>query len=106
MTFDSILWAVGALILVLAMILLAQRALGLAGFAPRATTGGRLAVVEAIALDPRRRLTLVRCDDRYVVLLTGGAQDAVVGWIAPPSSPTGPGKIEQALSGQTSGRGA
>ncbi|MBK1661981.1 hypothetical protein CKO45_27700 [Paracraurococcus ruber] len=43
--------------------------------------GRRLAVAEALALDPRRRLLLVRCDDRELLLLTGGGQDAVIGWL-------------------------
>ena len=47
----------------------------------RAPGSGRLALVHALALDPRRRLHLVRCDDRHVLLLTGGAQDVVVGWL-------------------------
>lgn len=29
-----------------------------------------------------RRLVLVRCDGREALLLTGGAQDVVVGWLA------------------------
>jgi flagellar protein FliO/FliZ len=43
--------------------------------------GRRLAVEEAIALDGRRRLVLVRCDGRPLLLLTGGAQDTVIGWL-------------------------
>lgn len=88
MTFDTILLAVGALGLVLGLILLAQRAARLGGLVPRATGGGRLALVEAVALDPRRRLALVRCDDRHVLVLTGGAQDVVVGWVEPPPPPS------------------
>ena len=87
MTFDSILLAVGALVLVLGLILLAQRAARLGGLVPPARRGGRLALVEAVALDPRRRLALVRCDDRHVLVLTGGAQDVVVGWVEPPLPP-------------------
>lgn len=101
MTFESILWAVGALVLVLGLILLAQRAVRLGGLVPRATGGGRLAVVEAMALDPRRRLTLVRCDDRFVLLMTGGMQDVVVGWVAAP--PASPGQVQM---GETLGRDA
>ncbi|MBN8891274.1 MAG: flagellar biosynthetic protein FliO, partial [Rhodospirillales bacterium] len=43
----------------------------------------RLAVARTLALDPRRRLHLVRCEGRQVLLLTGGAQDIVVGWLPP-----------------------
>jgi len=52
------------------------------------STGRRLAVEEALAIDTRRRLVLVRCDSRQLLLLTGGAQDVVVGWLpeqAPPA---------------------
>ena len=90
MTFDSILMAVVALVLVLGLILLAQRAARLGGWARGATGGGRLALVETVALDPRRRLALVRCDDRHVLLLTGGTQDVVVGWVGAPASTVAP----------------
>ncbi|MBX6373456.1 MAG: flagellar biosynthetic protein FliO, partial [Acetobacteraceae bacterium] len=44
--------------------------------------GRRLALVEVLALDPRRRLVLVRCDGREALLLTGGGgQDALLGWL-------------------------
>ena len=44
-------------------------------------TGRLLAVQDMLALDPRRRLYLVKCDQRRVLLLVGGAQDVVVGWL-------------------------
>ncbi|OJY63977.1 MAG: hypothetical protein BGP12_15620 [Rhodospirillales bacterium 70-18] len=47
------------------------------------TGDARLAVARTLALDPRRRLHLVRCEGRQVLLLTGGAQDIVVGWLPP-----------------------
>lgn len=83
MTYDTIIVALGALALVLALVMLAQRAARWGGLAPRGT--GRLAIVEAIALDPRRRLCLVRCDGRHLLLVTGGAQDVVVGWLDQPA---------------------
>ncbi|WP_137177102.1 flagellar biosynthetic protein FliO [Roseomonas sp. AR75] len=45
----------------------------------------RLMVEEAVALDARRRVVLLRCDGRNLLLLTGGAQDVVLGWPEPPS---------------------
>ncbi len=45
--------------------------------------GGRLVTVQSLALDSRRRLHLVACDGRQVLLLTGGGQDVVVGWLPP-----------------------
>lgn len=43
--------------------------------------GGTLAVEQVLPLDGRRRLCIVRCDRRRVLLLIGGAQDVVVGWL-------------------------
>lgn len=87
LTLNTIVAALGALALVIALVLLAQRAARWGGLAPRGT--GRLAIVEAVALDPRRRLCLVRCDRRHLLLVTGGAQDVVVGWIDDAPKPEG-----------------
>lgn len=43
--------------------------------------GGLLAVEQVLALDARRRLVLVRCGGRRLVLLTGGPQDVPLGWL-------------------------
>jgi flagellar protein FliO/FliZ len=64
---------------VLAALVLGLRGLRAAGLTRSA--GRRLAVEEAVALDGRRRLVLVRCDGRALLLLTGGTQDQVVGWL-------------------------
>jgi flagellar protein FliO/FliZ len=83
----TVLTAGVALVCVLLAIWLAQRVVRASGFSPgRMNAGRRLAVQEAIALDPRRRLHLVRCDGRHVLLMTGGAQDLVVGWLGPPGA--------------------
>jgi flagellar protein FliO/FliZ len=80
----SLLTALAALAAVIALIWLAGRAARFAGFARRPSESGRLlSVQDVIALDARRRLHVVRCADRHVVLLTGPAQDLVVGWIDP-----------------------
>ena len=71
--------AAGALAAVVLLIWLLARGLRVGGLAPR--EGRRLAVQEVLALDPRRRLLLLRCDGREVLVLTGGAQDAVLGWL-------------------------
>jgi flagellar protein FliO/FliZ len=79
---SSILLALVSLLVVLALILVAGR-IARAGFlrlTPRAQGGDRIVLVQVLALDPRRRLHLVRCDGRHVLLLTGGGQDLVVGW--------------------------
>jgi flagellar protein FliO/FliZ len=79
--FATMLTALAALAAVLGLVWLASRAARWGGLAPRQTGSRRLVVQDAIALDARRRLTLVRCDDQCVLLLTGGAQDVVVGWV-------------------------
>ena len=82
---SSLLLTGAALLVVLGLIWLAQHLARLGGLLPRQPGGNRLAaqlaVEAAIALDARRRVHLLRCDDRHVLLLTGGAQDVVVGWL-------------------------
>ncbi len=84
----SLLTALAALAAVLVLIWLSARGARLAGLASRAPGAGRvLRVQDSIALDARRRLHLVRCADRQVLLMTGGGQDVVVGWLPDPSVP-------------------
>ena len=78
--FSTWLLAAAALAGVLALLWLLARGARLAGLAPSAA-GKRMAVQEITALDSRRRLVLVRVDGRDVLILTGGTQDAVVGWL-------------------------
>lgn len=84
MTLDPQAWAtaLAALLGVLALILLAGRLARRAGLAPRAGQG-RITLEESLPLDARRRLVLVRVEGRALLLLTGGAQDQVVGWLPP-----------------------
>lgn len=71
-----------ALAVVLGLIWLLTRAARLSGLARGGQSANRILSVEAVtALDTRRRLHLVRCGERRVLLLTGGQQDVVVGWI-------------------------
>jgi flagellar protein FliO/FliZ len=87
-TLVSAVTAVAALAVVLGLVWLASRAARLGGLATRPTAANRrLAVQDTIALDGRRRVTLLRCDGRLVLLLTGGAQDVVVGWLPDPEAP-------------------
>lgn len=78
--FTSILTALAALIAVLALVWLTGRLARFSGIAQRPPTGRMLAVQDVLPLDARRRLYLVQCGQRRVLLLTGGAQDMVVGW--------------------------
>jgi flagellar protein FliO/FliZ len=90
--FVTLLTAIAALAAVLALVWVASRAARWGGLAPRPTGGRRLAVLDVLALDARRRLTLVRCDDRSVLLLTGGGQDLVVAqWSAASDQRSGAG---------------
>lgn len=45
------------------------------------STAPALRLDRVLALDARRRLSLVQVGGRHVLLLTGGAQDQVVGWL-------------------------
>jgi flagellar protein FliO/FliZ len=77
---EQVATAAGALGAVLALVWLAGRAARLGGMR-RAVGGSRLAVQDTVALDRVRRLVLVRCDGRELLLLTGGGSDQVVGWL-------------------------
>jgi flagellar protein FliO/FliZ len=78
---SSILSAIAALVAVLGLIWLAGRMARFGGMARRPASGVSLSVQDVLALDARRRLHLIRCDKRRVLLLTGGAEDIVVGWL-------------------------
>lgn len=79
------LTAAAALIAVLGLIWLIVRGVRMAGLAsPRVGAGRTIAIEEIVALDARRRLYLIRCSDRQVLLLTGGERDSVVGWVPQP----------------------
>ena len=73
--------ALAGVVLLAAAVLRALRAATGAG-----QPGGRrrLAVQEVLPLDPKRRLVLVRCDGRDLLLLTGGAGDMSLGWLPAP----------------------
>lgn len=80
---STLITALLALVAVLLLVVLAARLIRLGGWSHRPHPGKLLALRESIALDPRRRLHLVECGQKRVVLLTGGTQDLVVGWIDP-----------------------
>jgi flagellar protein FliO/FliZ len=84
MTGQTVSIVVIALIGVLALIGLLARLLQFTGWRAAPQTGRSLIVRETVALDPRRRLHLIECADRRVIVLTGGSQDLVVGWVWDP----------------------
>ncbi len=77
------------LAVVLGLIVLAGRLARMTGLSARLggsiRPGGRLAALETLALDGRRRVLLLRCDDRAFLVLTGGPQDVFLGWVPPPA---------------------
>ena len=83
----SLALALAALALVLGLIWLSGRvaqSLGLQSLGrirgvPR--TGTRLRITETLRIDPKRQLLLLRCDEREVLILTGGGPDLLVGWL-------------------------
>ncbi len=77
--YATILSALTALAGVIGLILLVGRFVRTQPLTRRGA--GALAAREILALDQRRRLHLVRCAGREVLLLTGGPQDVVVGWL-------------------------
>ena len=81
MTSMPILSAAGSLAAVLALIFIIGRvARATRSVRLGAATNRRLRLLETLAIDPKRRLVLLECDGRSVLLLTG-VQDQVVGWL-------------------------
>jgi len=81
---DTWLMILPALALVLGLIWLAGQAArrGWIRLPLAPPGGGPLSLVQTLAIDSRRRLHLVRCDGRDVLVLTGGPRDAVLNWRA------------------------
>lgn len=84
MTAQNILLVSAMLIGVIALIGAAAKLFQSTGWRPKSGAGRTLILRESIALDPRRRVHLVQCGERRVVLLTGGGRDLVIGWMQEP----------------------
>jgi flagellar protein FliO/FliZ len=80
----TIVSAAGILIGVIALIVGAAKLYRFSGWRTQPRSDRTLILRESIALDPRRRVHLVQCGQRQVVLLTGGGQDLLIGWIQDP----------------------
>jgi flagellar biogenesis protein FliO len=77
----TVLTAAVALAGVLALIFIAGRLARFGGIAQRSAGTRALVVQDVLPLDQRRRLYLISCEQRRVLLLIGGNQDQVVGWL-------------------------
>ncbi len=77
-TLQSIPWAIAALAVTLGVILLVGKLAQRAGLGAGPRSGRRLAVIETLAVDAKRRLVIARVDEREAVLLVGGTTDQVV----------------------------
>jgi len=80
-----------ALIVTLGLILAVAygaRRLGMLQVGPQ--TPKRMKVTESLMLDPRRRMVIVRCDDREHLILLGPGGDIVVGEQAAKEEVTAP----------------
>jgi flagellar protein FliO/FliZ len=87
MNTTSMLTAIAALAAVLLLILVAGRLARMTKFVrPRGVGANRMTIQDALVLDPRRRLLMIDCDGRSLLLLTG-PQDQVVGWLPPRGGP-------------------
>jgi len=87
---DTALYLRSAAVLVLVLGLIvamvwAFRRFGFGGLALRPMTRRRLAVVESLPIDAKRRLLLVRRDGAEHLLLVGGGADLVVESAAAPA---------------------
>lgn len=108
MEFGQIFRFVITLVFVLGLIAVLALFAKRAGLSPRATrpTSGskkRLSIIEVLAVDAKRRLVLIRRDDREHLVMLGADRDLVVETnFEPPSpAPTGTGG-----TGSTGGTGA
>lgn len=81
MTIPTETWLLALVLLagIVALLVLLARGAQRFGLAPAA--GRRLKAEEVLPIDGRRRLVIIRCDGREALLLVGGPQDVVVGWL-------------------------
>ena len=87
---QTVALAGAALVAVLGIIVLAGRGARMLRLT-QPTAGRRLVLGEVLALDRTRRLQLVSCDGRELVLLIGSSSEQVVGWLPPPVAASGTG---------------
>ena len=84
---NTMLTGVAALAVVLGLILVAAQAVKKTGLV-RQAAAGRLSLRDTLALDRVRRLHIVRCDGRDMLILTGATAEHFAGWL-----PEQPGSV-------------
>jgi flagellar protein FliO/FliZ len=84
---STLLTSAAALAGIVGAILLIGRLARFTSLGKAASSGRSLVLKDTLALDARRRLHLVQHGDRAVLLLTGGSNDIVVGWVDGPRPP-------------------
>lgn len=84
---NTLLTAAAALAAVLGLVLLAGRAARTTSFM-RFAASQRLVLRESLMVDRTRSLRIVSCDGRELLLLVGGSNDVVIGWL-PGAAETG-----------------
>ena len=84
MSFSTIAVALGALAIVVTVLAITHHLATRFKLPQRLTgTAPTIAIELSLALDPRRRLLLIKCEGRQLLLLTGGPQDLLIGWMEP-----------------------
>jgi flagellar protein FliO/FliZ len=81
MNITSVFFTLSVLAAVIGLVVLAGRLATHFSFRSHPAAGRLLILRESVALDTKRRVHLLQCGDRQVVLLTGGSQDLLVGWV-------------------------
>ena len=81
--------AIAALLAVLCLIWITARILRCLRPGTLPDGNQTLRIGGVLALDSHRRIYLITCEDRRVLLLAGGTTDVVIGWLPP--SDTGEG---------------
>ena len=78
---QSILTGVSSLAAIVAFIVLITRFLRHRLMAAAGHPNRSLKLCETLAIDPKRRVHLLECEGNRVLLLTGGGQDQILGWV-------------------------
>ncbi|MCE2576799.1 flagellar biosynthetic protein FliO [Komagataeibacter sp. FNDCR2] len=74
-------WIV-SFVIVIALILLSRYGLQLLEpYLSRRRQTRNLAVVESLAIDQRRRISIIKCGEKKGLILTGGGNDVFLGWM-------------------------